>query len=158
MENVVGAAAGARFVRGPITWHLYLLVGFFQFVLSIQGNILPFLQSELDLSYRTVGLHPSAVGVAAILVGLFGDNFIRRFGRRRMLIASTCGLAAGALLLCVAPAAPVSIASCFLLGLLGSFVPAVVFATLADIHGERRAVAFSEARPWPMPSPSPRRC
>ena len=131
--------------RGPLTWQLYLLLGFFQFILNLQGNIFPFLKVELDISYRTIGFHPTAFACGIILVGLFGPRVIRRFGRRRMLIVGVFGFAAAAVLLCLAPAAPVSVASFALLGLSGAFIPTIVFSTLADVHAERRAVAFNEA-------------
>lgn len=143
--RVQGDARAPGIVRGPLTWHLYLFVGFFQYLIGIQGNVLPFLQRELDLSYRTVGLHPSAVAVGAILVGIFGDTLVRRFGRRSMLIVGASGFVVAAVFLCLAPAAPVSIASCFLMGAFGGFIPTVVFATLAEIHADNRSVAFNEA-------------
>ena len=120
--------------RGPLTWQLYLLLGFFQFVLNLQGNIFPFLKVELDISYRTIGFHPTAFACGIILVGLFGPRVIRRFGRRRMLMMGVFGFATAAVLLCLAPAAPVSVASFALLGLSGAFIPTIVFSTLADVH------------------------
>ena len=132
-------------VRGALTWHLYLLLGFFQLIVNLQGNIFPFLKVELDVSYRTIGFHSSAFACGIILVGLFGARMTRRFGRRRMLMAGVSGFAAAALLLCLASAAPVSLASFALLGAAGAFIPTIMFATLADVHGERRTIAFNES-------------
>jgi fucose permease len=53
------------------------------------------------------------------------------------------GLAGGSILLCLAPAAWASIASCFLIGALGGLVPALLPALLADLHGPRRAEAYA---------------
>ena len=53
--------------RDAVTWYSYLLLGYFTYVVSIQGNILPFLRDELDLSYRAVSLHTSAIAVGIIL-------------------------------------------------------------------------------------------
>ena len=131
--------------RGPLTWQLYLLLGFFQFVFNLQGNIFPFLRVELDISYRTIGLHPTASACGIILVGLLGPRVISQFGRRRMLMVGVFGFATAAVLLCLASAAPVSIASFALLGMSGAFIPVIVFSTLADVHAEKRAVAFNEA-------------
>ncbi|MBB6412550.1 MFS transporter [Mesorhizobium sangaii] len=130
---------------GPRTWQLYLALGFFQFVISLQGNIFPFLRVELDISYRTIGLHPTAFACGIILVGLLGPRVISQFGRRRMLMVGVFGFATAAVLLCLAPAAPVSIASFALLGMSGAFIPVIVFSTLADVRPEKRAVAFNEA-------------
>ena len=88
--------------RGPLTWQLYLVIGFFQFVLNLQGNIFPFLKVELDISYRTIGFHPTAFACGIILVGLFGPRVISRFGRRWMLMLGVFGFATAAVLLCLA--------------------------------------------------------
>ena len=52
--------------RGPITWCCYLMTGFFMYLLAIQGNIIPFLRSELHLSYGAVILHSECVRRARI--------------------------------------------------------------------------------------------
>jgi MFS family permease len=106
--------AGIR--RGCVTWYSYLTLGFFTYLLNIQGNILPFLKAELDLSYRAVSLHSSALAAGLIAVGLFGDRVIRRYGRRRALRLGAAGISAGAVLLCLAPVAWASIGSCALMG------------------------------------------
>ena len=134
--------AGA-FVRGPATWYSWLLTGAFIFLFNVQGNVVPFLQEEFALSYRAVSLHSSGFAMGIIVVGLFGERVSRRFGRRRTLWLSVGGLAAGAVFLCLSPAPPASIASCFVIGLFGTFIPAVTMALLADIHGERRAEAYA---------------
>jgi MFS family permease len=110
--------AGIR--RGCVTWYSYLTLGFFTYLLNIQGNILPFLKAELDLSYRAVSLHSSALAAGLIAVGLFGDRVIRRYGRRRALRLGAAGISAGAVLLCLAPVAWASIGSCALMGRWGA--------------------------------------
>ena len=35
------ATRANRLVRGALTWHLYLLFGFFQLIVNLQGNIFP---------------------------------------------------------------------------------------------------------------------
>ena len=136
---------GSGIVRGPITWYCYLLLGFFVFTLTMQGNIVPFLKQELSLTYRETGLHASAIAVGAIIVGLIGDKIVRCYGRRAMLTLGTLACAGGALMLCVAPAAWASIGACAMIGLGASFIPTVAFAVLADLHGERRNTAINES-------------
>jgi MFS family permease len=131
---------GADIVRGPVTWYCYLLLAFFVFMLTIQGNIVPFLKSELHLSYRAVGLHASAIAVGAIVVGIFGDAIVRRFGRRHVLIVGTLGCVIGAVMLCLASTPWATIGSCAVIGFGGSFIPTVAFAVLADAHEDRRSV------------------
>ncbi len=143
--------SGAAVAAGPIamrrdaaTWYGYLLLAFFTFLLNIQGNILPFLQRELALSYGLVALHSSAIAAGMIITGLTGERVIGRLGQRPTLAIGGIGAAAGALLLCLAPAAWASIGACFLLGLAGSLIPSVVPAMLADIHGRHRDRALAE--------------
>lgn len=134
--------------RDAATWYGYLSLAFFTFLLNIQGNILPFLQRELALGYGLVALHSSAIAAGMIITGLTGERVIRRLGQARTLAIGGLGAATGALLLCLAPAAPMppiaSIGACFLLGLAGSLIPSVVPAMLADIHGRHRDRALAE--------------
>lgn len=131
--------------RDLATWYCYFALGFFTYLLNIQGNILPFLKLELDLSYRVVSLHSSAIAAGMIAVGLLGDRVVRRYGRRRVLQLGIAGAGTGAILLFLAPTAWASIGSCALIGALGALIPAVVPATLADLHGPRRHIAITEA-------------
>jgi fucose permease len=137
------AAHGIR--RGAATWYCYLLFGLLTYLLTIQGNVIPFLQSELHLSYRAVSFHSSAIAAGMIVVGLFGERISRWLGRRKTLSFGAGGMAVGAVLLCLAPEAWASIASCGFMGLLGAMIPSIVPALLADIHGDRRDAAFAEA-------------
>jgi predicted MFS family arabinose efflux permease len=130
--------------RDAATWFAYLLLAFFTFLLNIQGNILPFLQVELGLGYGTVALHSSAIAVGMILTGLTGERVIGRVGRAAALAMGGLGAAAGAILLCLATAAWVSIGACFVLGAAGSLIPSVVPAMLAQIHGRHRDRALTE--------------
>ena len=131
--------------RDTVAWFAYLLLGYFAFVISLQGNILPFLREELSLSYRDVSLHTSAIALGVILVGCFGDRVIGAFGRRRTLLATTLGSAASLVVLALAPVAVVSIGACFLFGIVGAFVPVIVQAVLADFEGRWRDIAIAEA-------------
>jgi MFS family permease len=132
-------------VRGSTTWYCYLLFGFFTYLLNIQGNVVPFLKSELDLSFWAVSLHSSAVAVGLIAVGLLGDWVRRRIGRPNALRLAVGGMATGAVLLCLARASWASIASCAILGFFGGLIPSIASAILADIHREERDTAFAEA-------------
>ncbi|MGA7393459.1 MAG: MFS transporter, partial [Terrimicrobiaceae bacterium] len=131
--------------RGPVTWLCYLMSGFFMYLLAIQGNIIPFLRSELRLSYGAVILHSSAFAAPGFVTGMFGDWLIRRYGRRRVLWLGVLGMSTGAVLLCVASAAWFSIGSCALMGASGGLIWIVVTAVLSELHGDRRNVALAEA-------------
>src|SRR5262245_56894633 len=141
--SVADVPATGAFRRSPVTWYCWLLTGSYIYLLNLQGNFIPFLQQEFALSYRAVSLHSSAFATGIIVVGLFGERVSRRVGRRRTLWLAAGGLVLGAVLLCLSSAPWASIASCFLIGLFGTFVPAVTMALLADIDGEQRAVAYA---------------
>jgi MFS transporter, DHA1 family, inner membrane transport protein len=141
--SLSGPAPSPAFAWGAATWYGWLLVGVYIFLLNVQGNVLPFLQDEFRLSYGEAGLHSSAIAAGTILVGLFGERVTPRLGRKRSLWIAVGGLALGAGLLCVSPAAWASVTSCFLIGTFGAMIPAVVPALLADVHSERRAEAYA---------------
>lgn len=130
--------------RDAATWYGYLLLGFFTYLLNIQGNLLPFLRAELELDYRAAALHSSAIALGMILVGLVGERLIRRLGRARGLASGSAGAALAAVALCLAPAAWASIAACFVMGFCGALIASVTPAMLADIHGRHRDRALAE--------------
>lgn len=131
--------------RDGATWFVYLLLGYFTYLSTSQGNLVPFLRDELSLGYAAVSLHISAIAAGILIVGLIADRVVARFGRRRILIASALGSATALAGLTLAATPVVSIGSCFFMGLLGAFIPAMTSATLSDIHGARRDIALVEA-------------
>src|ERR687884_578659 len=91
------------FARDSATWMTYGLVGFFAFMETVLGPIMPFLRRELDLGYAAASLHFSAFALGAVLLGFFGDRISGRWGRRAALWGGAFGMAAGALLLIWSP-------------------------------------------------------
>ena len=131
--------------RDRLTWAAYLALAQFTFFLNIQGNIIPFLKDEFDLSYRVVTLHPAAVAAGLIVCGLFGERLTRRYGRLWSVMLGLAGMALGAVAIIAAPHPVVSILGCFLMGAVGCLVLIVVPTLLADWHGANRSVAIGEA-------------
>lgn len=131
--------------RDRLTWAAYLALAQFTFFLNIQGNIIPFLKDEFDLSYRVVTLHPAAVAAGLIVSGLFGERLTRKYGRLWSVMVGLAGMALGALAIVFAPNPVVSILGCFLMGAVGCLVLIVVPTLLADWHGANRSVAIGEA-------------
>ncbi|PKR89336.1 hypothetical protein CXZ10_10485 [Pleomorphomonas diazotrophica] len=131
--------------RDRLTWAAYLALAQFTFFLNIQGNIIPFLKDEFDLSYRVVTLHPAAVAAGLIVSGLIGERWTRRHGRLWSVVVGLAGMALGAIAIILAPHPAVSILGCFLMGAVGCLVLIVVPTTLADWHGANRSVAIGEA-------------
>jgi MFS transporter, DHA1 family, inner membrane transport protein len=145
LPATLARSASAGIVRSPVTLCCYLVLAYFMFMLTLQATVVPFLKSDLDLSYGAVGLHASAIAVGAILVGLLGERFVRRLGRRSVLMLGMIGCIAGALLLAAAAQPSVSILGCALIGIGGSLLPTVAFAVLADVHGADRSIVINES-------------
>ena len=138
-------AAQAGFVRDPATWMTYGLVGFFAFMETVLGPIMPFLRRELDLGYTAASLHFSAFALGAVLLGFFGDRLVGRWGRRAALWGGAFGVAAGALVLVSSPSVAGTVPATFAMGICGALVLVTSQALLSDRHGEWSAVALTES-------------
>ena len=134
-----------RFVRHPLTWATYALVGYFAYLETVLGPLMPFLRAEHDFSYTVASLHFSAFALGGMLVGFFGDRVTGRWGRRASLWGGGAGMAAGALLLAVSPATPGTILGALLMGIFGALLLITTQAILADKYGEWSAVAITES-------------
>jgi fucose permease len=133
------------FARDSATWMTYGLVGYFAFMETVLGPIMPFLRTELGLGYTTASLHFSAFALGSVLLGLFGDRLVVRFGRRAALWGGAFGMAAGAGLLISVPSAFVTVPATFAMGLGGALLLVTSQALLSDKHGEWRSVAVTES-------------
>jgi fucose permease len=133
-----------RLIRTRLTWYAYLLSGFFTFIISLQGNIIPFLRDELRLSYAAISLHPSALAAGMMASGLYTERGVAVLGRRWTCLIGMAGCIGGLLAICVARDAAYSIAGCALVGLTGGMLPGVVGGLLADQHRGARDLAFTE--------------
>ena len=133
------------FARDPATWMAYGLVGYFAFMETVLGPIMPFLRRELDLGYTTASLHFSAFALGAVLLGFFGDRVVGRWGRRAALWGGAAGMAAGAVLLISSPSVFGTVPAAFAMGLCGAQILVTTQALLSDRHGEWSAVALTES-------------
>ena len=134
-----------RLHRAAPLWYAYVMLGIVTYFMNIQGNIVPFLKAELDLSYRIVSLHPSAMAGGMFLIGFFSDRVMARFGRRRTNWIGMAGICVGALMICVATNVWVSLPGFALIGLFGSLLPTVSVAVIADTPLRWRTQAFAES-------------
>ncbi len=131
--------------RDRTTWLTYLLLTLFGYCLNSLGPLTPFLKSELNVSYAIASLHFTAFAIGIIVTGLSGSWLIDRLGRMRALWLGSFGLSLGALLLLLGREPLFTIGTAFMMGLFGALILAIVPATLNDLHGDRRAVALTEA-------------
>lgn len=133
------------FKRDTTTWAAYLLLAYFGFLLNALGPLLPFLREKLGLTYTQVSLHTSAFAVGLLVASVTADRLAARFGDRTLLWGGAGGMAAGTLLLGVAPTFALSVLGTLVMGTLGSLTFVQVWAVLARRHGEGRGRAFAEA-------------
>src|SRR5215218_8672932 len=145
MERVVDNSRGTAFHRDELTWLAFGMLGFYNYLLSGLGPLMPSLREELGLSYTIASLHFSAFAVGMILAGLVGDRGVRRYGRKTVFWAGAAGLVAGAVALTIFHTPVLTVGSVLLMGGVGSLVLILIPAILADRHGENRAVAIVEA-------------
>ena len=123
----------------------YGLVGFFAFMETVLGPIMPFLRTELGIDYTTASLHFSAFAAGAVLLGLFGDRLSARWGRLVSLWGGASAMGAGALILVSVPSPWGTIPAAFLMGLCGALVVVTSQALLSDRHADFGAVAVTES-------------
>jgi len=123
----------------------YGLVGFFAFMETVLGPIMPFLRRELNLGYTAASLHFSAFALGAVLLGFFGDRIVGRWGRRAALWGGAFGMAAGAVFLISSASIMGTVPAAFAMGVCGALLLVTSQAVLSDRHGEWSAVALTES-------------
>jgi MFS family permease len=141
----MNSPAAQAFQRDRLTWLAYAMLAYIGLTQSMLGPIMPFLRSELDLEYTWAGFLSAAMAVGLILSGLLGDGFARRWGRQKVFWSGGLGLAGGAVLLGLSHNFELALGASLAIGLGSSLTQVMIQALLADRHGERRAVALSEA-------------
>lgn len=134
-----------EFRRDRVTWTAYLLLAWFAYLQAAPGLVIPHLRHELHLSYSVGGLHVAAFAAGSAVAGLLSARIEARIGRRPLLWWSTAAMALGAAGLTAGRAPAATVGSVLVMGIGGGLLLATVQALLADHHGERRAVALTEA-------------
>lgn len=133
------------FVRVRFTWLTYFMLGYYTYMASTLGPLLPFLRSELKLSYSLAGLHISAFALGMILSGSVGDRLAQKWGRAFVFWGGGAGLALGALGVAWGSQVALTIGGALIMGVCGSLLLMMIQATLADRYGEQRTIALTEA-------------
>lgn len=133
------------FRRDRLTWLAYALLAWFAYLQAAPGLVVPYLRDELDIGYTTGGLHVGAFAAGSILAGATATKLEAASGRRRLLWTSALALAAGMTGLVLGPVVPVTVGSLLVAGWGGGLVLVTVQAILADHHGDKSAVAVTEA-------------
>ena len=133
------------FKRDQFTWLAYLMLAYFAYMQSAIGPLVNFLRVELNLSYSEGALHGSAYAIGMIIAGFIGGQIARRWGRYATFWGGGAGMAVGGLFLALGSTLLVTVASAFVMGLIGTLLLSTINASLSDKHGVHRAVALTEA-------------
>lgn len=133
------------FSRYKITWATYGLLGYFAYLETVLGPLMPFLRAERHLSYTVAGLHFAAFALGGVAVGLIGERVVKRWGRWIALWGGGAGMGVGAVLLAVSPTAVGTVAAALVMGFCGSMLLITTQVVLAARHGEWAAVAITES-------------
>jgi MFS family permease len=140
-----GRAGVEEFRRDRLTWIVYVMLAWFAFLQAAPGLVVTHLRGELHLSYSVGGLHVAAFAAGSIVAGFVSARLERALGRRRLLWSAAALMGAGAIGLTAGRAAEVTVSSVLVMGFGGGLLLVTIQAALADHHGERRAIALTEA-------------
>ncbi len=138
-------ATASAFVRDRLTWMAYFMLAYYAFTQAALGPLMPFLRSELHLSYTVTGFHLSAFALGMIVAGLTTDRLAQRWGRWVVFWGGGLGMALGAVGLILSSQAMLTIASIFGMGFLGTLFLVLIQTILSDRHGEQRVIALTES-------------
>ncbi len=133
------------FTRNRLTWLAYSMLAYIGFSQAILGPLMPFLRNELDLNYTLGGLLPAAIACGLILTGLSGGWLARHVSRHVLFWTGGTGLAIGIVVLSLSHQFGLVLLSILGMGLGGSLAQVMIQAILSDQHGEKRAIALTEA-------------
>ena len=136
---------GTEFRRDRLTWVAYVMLAWFAYLQAAPGLVIVHLRDELDLSYSAGGLHVAAFAAGSMAAGITAARLERTLGRRRLFWSAAVLMGAGAIGLTAGRVAAVTVGSVLVMGVGGGLLLVTIQAALADRHGERRAVALTEA-------------
>ncbi len=134
-----------QFVRTPLTWLCYLLLGYFALLQTSLNVLIPFLREEMGLTYSVSSLHLTLFAAGAMSMGLVGERVVRAWGRRATLWRGALGMTVAALVILLSRQVAVSLPLAALMGMGGSLLMLVIQSSLSDSYGPQRGIALAEA-------------
>ena len=134
-----------EFRRDRLTWIAYVMLAWFAYLQAAPGLVMVHLRDELDLSYSAGGLHVAAFAAGSMIAGVVSARLERALGRRTLFWSAAAVMGAGAIGLTAGRVAELTVGSVLVMGLGGGLLLVTIQAALADHHGDRSAVALTEA-------------
>jgi fucose permease len=141
---IVTQTRGDEYRRDATTWAAFGALFAFGFLNAVLGPALPYLRETERISYLVGALHQAAYAVGGGLAGLLAARERPAFSRSTVIVFGLIGAALAGLALGYGATPPLTIAAALVMSLLGTSALIRVWAVLADVHGDRRAVAMSE--------------
>lgn len=139
-----------RLVRDRFIWIYYGIVGLQCSIMAMLGPIMPFLKSELSMSYQLAGLHFSAIALGTVVAGLSCDTISNRLGQQKTLYISGLGTIVGLLALIFGQHPGITIFGILLTGFSTSATYQTLATVVANHLAELRTFAFVEAESMAM--------
>lgn len=145
LSTKITPKAHPAFQRDALTWLSYGMLGYFSYLMTIPGPIMPFLRAELNLNYTLASFHFSAFALGMMLAGLTADRITRRFKRYFAFWGGAIGIALGGLGLALSKQVTLTLLSTLSMGFTGGVLLVTIQATLSDHHQANRNLAITEA-------------
>ena len=136
--------AADAYRRDSVTWAAFGALFGFGFLNAVLGPALPYIRAVEHISYVVGALHQVAYAVGGGLAGLLAAHRPARISRAATITTGLVGASIPALAVGYGDAAAITIAGALAMSLMGTTALIRLWAALADIHGERRAIAMSE--------------
>jgi len=137
-------AQSESYRRDSVTWAAFGALFGFGFLNAVLGPALPYLRATEHISYLVGALHQVAYAVGGGLAGLLAARQPASISRAATITGGLAGAAIPAVAVGYGDTAAITIAGALLMSLLGTTALIRVWAALADIHGDRRAIAMTE--------------
>lgn len=141
----MSSASTHPFIRNRVTWLCYCMLGLFTYAVTVLGPVMPFLRTELDLTYTQGGLHSSMFAFGGLVVSLLSTSLVRWWGRRVAFWVGSLGLGLGTALLAFSSTIILTLTSVFVMGFMGVLSLIMMNAMLSDQYGEQQSIALTEA-------------
>ena len=143
-RDLTTPSAPAPYARDCVTWQAFFALSAFGPPNAVLGPALPYLTTVEGISYLVGALHQVAFAIGGGMAGLLAARRLVSADRKVVIAAGLSGAGLAGLLLGYGATPPLTIAAALLLGLLATTALIGIWAALADIHGDRRAVAMTE--------------
>ena len=135
-------SATPRYHRDAATWSMFAALFAFGVLNAVLGPVLPYLRDAEDLSYVAGALHQAAFAIGGMAAGVLASRSTAP--RRRMIWLGLVVAGLAGLLLGYGGALPLTLIAALLVSGFATMALIRMWAVLADLHHERRAVAMTE--------------